>query len=45
MKDAMQSFLYGMCAFGICAVVVGFCSTVKSLCRKFLKRGETHDDK
>lgn len=45
MKDAMQSFLYGICTLGICAVVIGFCSAVKSLCRKFMKRGEAHDGK
>lgn len=43
--DAVQLFLYGMCAFGLCAVVVGSCSAVKSLCRKFLKRGKIHDSK
>ena len=43
MKDAIGSFLYGMCALGTCAAVIWLCSTVKSLCRKFLKRGEAHD--
>lgn len=45
MRDAMQLFLYGICALGICTVVIGFCSAVKSLCRKFMRRGEDHDGK
>lgn len=45
MKDDMGAFLYGMYALGTCAVVIGVCSAVKSLCRKFLKRREAHDGK
>lgn len=44
MKDAAQLFLYRMCALGTCAVVIGFCSAVKSLCIKFMKRGKVHDN-
>lgn len=45
MKDAMQSFLYGICAVGISAAVIGFCSAVKSLCRRYLSRGKSYDNK
>lgn len=45
MGDAMQSILYGICVFGLCAVVAGFCSGVKSLCLKILKRRKSHDGK
>lgn len=45
MGDAMQSFLYGICALAICAGVIWLCSRVKALCRKYLERRESHDDK
>ncbi len=44
MNSTMQSFLYGICAVGIGVVIALICSGVKSVCRKMLKRSETHDD-
>lgn len=40
-NDAVQSFLYGLLAIGIVAVIAGICRGVKS----FLKRGKNYDDK
>lgn len=44
-NDAVQSFLYGLFAIGIVAVIAGICRGVKSFCYKLLKRGKNYDDK
>lgn len=45
MKNAVQSFFYGICAIGVSAALAGLCSAVKSFCRQSLKRGKFHDGK
>lgn len=42
MKKPLLSFLHGMCTIGACVARIGFCSAVKSICRKHIKRMENH---
>ena len=39
MGRSMESFLYGICAVGICAAVLSVCFGVKTVCHRILKRG------
>lgn len=39
MRNSIESFLYGICAVGVCAAVLSVCSGVKAICRRILKRG------
>lgn len=37
--SSIESFLYGICAVGVCAAVLSVCFGVKTICRRILKRG------